>query len=341
MSAIAGAIIGGAASVAGSVINNQLAGQRTDIDRRQNYLYGEMQADAADRRTRALYNDLYSPGALLRQYKEAGLSPSLMFGGTPGQGGTTGAMGSNAGIQTPYMPLSMLEAAQIANITAQTKNVEADTEKKEAETSNVKIDTIRQEIAKYVEELQAGQYNTEWQIINSTWTEDGKQKSIFEAARDHFNYESFLEWCRSDKTDETIRKATTTEAGQRILRGIYVSASRFHNDIVTLSSNAVSAQFQQQIIQAMQSTNFAELNAHAAIGYLRQNIETAELTTTQKEAWNNLLEGLGKKGSTTRDIVVVLGMILNNAMSNWRLPNINIQGEKHQYKLSGGSWKEY
>ena len=64
----------------------------------------------------------------MRQYKEAGLSPSLMFGGTPGQGGQSGAMGSSVSMGNPYMPVSMLEAAQIANIQAQTKKTNAETE---------------------------------------------------------------------------------------------------------------------------------------------------------------------------------------------------------------------
>ena len=45
-----------------------------------NYQYGEKAADASDRRTRELYTDLYSPAAKVKQLKEAGLSPGLMYG---------------------------------------------------------------------------------------------------------------------------------------------------------------------------------------------------------------------------------------------------------------------
>lgn len=318
------AIIGGAFSIGNTFLNNELAKERTDYDRQQQYLYGEKQAEAADARTRALYSDFYSPQALMRQYKEAGLSPSMMFGGTPGQGGTAGAQGSNSGIQTPYMPISILEAAQVANLTAQTKNVEALTKKTNAETENVKIDTMRQEIAKGVEALQAGQYQNEWTILNSTWTENGKEKSIFEAARDHYSYESFLEWCRGKETNDTIKHATTTETGQKILREIYLGASRFHTEIMTLSTDAISAEFQADIVKAMQNEDFAKMNAKAAVSHLRQNISTSELTTEQKNAWNNLLHDIeAKHGSTTKDIIIILGMILNNGMSNWHMPNVN------------------
>lgn len=124
-----GTILGIMGNAAASIINNRLAGQQAEKDRASNYRYNELAAQNADARTRALYNDFYSPEALLKQYKNAGLSPSLMFGGTPGQGGMSGAQGNGAnGLQTPYMPMSMLEAAQVANIEAQTKKTQAETD---------------------------------------------------------------------------------------------------------------------------------------------------------------------------------------------------------------------
>lgn len=63
--------------------NNSIGLITGAINRRLNYKYNEMAAENADKRTRALYNDIYSPKALLGQYAEAGLSPSLMFGEHP------------------------------------------------------------------------------------------------------------------------------------------------------------------------------------------------------------------------------------------------------------------
>lgn len=110
-----------------AIINNIGSSIREQQARQENYAYGEMQAKNADARTRALYNDFYSPEALKRQYQEAGLSPALMFGGTPGQGGQSGSMGSSAAVHPTYSPISILEAAQAANIMAQTKKTEAET----------------------------------------------------------------------------------------------------------------------------------------------------------------------------------------------------------------------
>lgn len=124
-----GTLIGAGASIALSAINNALAGSQAEKDRQANYYLNEKAAQYADARTRALYNDLYSPQALINQYKAAGLSPSLMFGGTPGQGGIAGAQSQGSqGLQTQYMPITMLEGAQIAAIQAQTEKTKAETE---------------------------------------------------------------------------------------------------------------------------------------------------------------------------------------------------------------------
>ena len=124
-----GALVSGAFGMAQTAYNNAEAAKRAEQDRRENYMYGEMAAQNADARTRGLYNDFYSPSALLKQYQEAGLSPSMMFGGTPGQSGMSGAQGTGAtGPQTPFMPYSIVEAAQAAALFAQAKKTEKESE---------------------------------------------------------------------------------------------------------------------------------------------------------------------------------------------------------------------
>lgn len=132
-SAIIGAGVGAGTSGIFGVINNSIALQREQQARRENYLYNEAAANNADKRTRALYNDFYSPEALLRQYQEAGLSPSMMFGGTPGQGGMSGAQGAGVNQPSTFMPISLLEGAQIAKLAAETANIKADTKNKTGE----------------------------------------------------------------------------------------------------------------------------------------------------------------------------------------------------------------
>lgn len=127
-SSVGSGVISGLFGIANTAISNAWADSRTAKDRKMNYRYNELAAQNADARTRALYNDFYSPQALANNYIEAGLSPSLMFGGTPGQGGAQGAQGAGpAGPQTPFMPFSLVEAAQAAALMAQAKKTEAET----------------------------------------------------------------------------------------------------------------------------------------------------------------------------------------------------------------------
>lgn len=173
-----GTIAGGVVQAGLGAINNTWAQQQQGEARRQNYLYGEMAAENADARTRALYNDFYSPQALMRQYREAGLSPSMMFGGTPGQGGTSGAQGSGAaGLGTPYMPMSMIEGAQIAKLIAETDNIKADTANKEgtgamgaAQIAALLSEAGATEAAKHYTEAQ-----TAFQLIENEIAENTKE----------------------------------------------------------------------------------------------------------------------------------------------------------------------
>lgn len=129
-----GTIIGAGAQIGLGALNNMYSSEMASEARRENYKYNEMAAQNADARTRALYNDLYSPSAQLRQLEAAGMSPSVFYQGSGSQG-TSGAQGQGtAGQATPYMPMSMLEGAQAANIIAQT-------EKTKAETNNINANT--------------------------------------------------------------------------------------------------------------------------------------------------------------------------------------------------------
>lgn len=305
-----GEIFGGLMNMGIGALNNYWSRENTKYFMAENYKYNEQAAENADKRTRALYQDFYSPEALLSQYQEAGLSPSIMFGGTPGQGGMSGAQGAGAqGMQAQYMPLSMLEGAQMANIAAQTEKVKA-------ETKNIDKDTDLKKIEEAVKNMDLQQYQNEWSIVNSTWEINGKPTSIFEMATEYYNYDEFLNACRDPKTDERIRAASTTEAGQKQLRNIFEGAQRFHRDIMVLSQESVSASFQMEIIQKLQDQGFTNLNAEAACAQMRSIKAASELTESQKDAWNNLIDRLGKKGSTMRDIVVVLGMLIGNFTSH-------------------------
>ena len=144
MVSVAFGALGGVAQtmggIAASSYNNEQLHNLTAQDRELNYKYNERAAENADIRQRMLYYDLYSPKAQLKQIKEAGLSPSLMYGGASGGGGATphGAQGNGVnGLQTGYSPiqgLNALDAAQIGLISAETQKIKAETQNTEEQT---------------------------------------------------------------------------------------------------------------------------------------------------------------------------------------------------------------
>ena len=76
-------IIGTAGGILQNKIQNEQSKQNIEHAAAVNYGYGEMSADNAQARTKALYSELYSPEAKVKQLKEAGLSV-LLAGGSCG-----------------------------------------------------------------------------------------------------------------------------------------------------------------------------------------------------------------------------------------------------------------
>lgn len=309
---VLGAIIGAAGQIGLGAINNAWAAEQAKYDRAENFRYGEMAAQNADARTRALYKDFYSPEALTKQYKEAGLSPSMMYGGTPGQGGISGAMGNSGPIQTPFMPMSMIEGAQIANIAAQT-------EKTKAETKNINKDTDLKTLEETWNTWRNNEKQIEFDLLTSYGIgNDGQPISLFEIANSKETYEDFIEEVRRlcNNTDNSnLLKEINTEKGNKLLRNIYMNVARLDNEIEILSAERVAANFQKSIMNALKNEDFANLNGKAVIAQLKAITQTNDLTAEQKGAWNRLLNKIEKRyGETGKDIVLILGMILQNYM---------------------------
>lgn len=305
-------ILGVMGNIASTAINNYGANYRTEQDRKENYKYGEMAAENADRRTRALYADFYSPEALKRQYEAAGLSPSMMFGGTPGQGGMSGAQGSGAaGPQTPFMPISLLEGAQVANIMA-------DTAKKKEETKNISTDTQIKELERSLSEMTNEQFKITYEAITTEWKnpETGEMTSLYQIADDCYSETNFFEVLKKyNKDNEIVNKLVSTEQGNQILRSIFYATSKMNRDIQVLSAEGVSAKFQADITRELEKEGFIGQNAKAAVNQLKALTAESELTEQQKTAWNNVLKRMEKLGDW-KDIIVVLAMIVGDYAKN-------------------------
>lgn len=308
---IIGSMISGLFGIGQTALNNEFAAQRAAQDRRENYMYGEMAANEADKRTRALYNDFYSPGALINQYKEAGLSPGMMFGGTPGQGGHGGAQGTGAaGLQTPFMPYSLVEAAQAAQLFAQT-------EKTKAETKNIEKDTDIKNLEEEWQTMLNEEKFSEWHLFSS-YEENGE--SLYDLAGKHNTFDSFLK-------DYESKKGQANEYDRRALQKIYLSSYYIDREIATLTNDKVSSDFYKSVTESLNKEDFAKWNAESTVQYLKQNVETNKLDESQKAAWNNLLERIGKRNETAKDVLLIIGMILDKALTQYKLPNIETGGK--------------
>lgn len=89
-----------------------------------------------------MYNQYQSPQAMVRQYKEAGLNPALMYGeNLQSQFNQPASQNQLDPIGSAYM------AAQVKNMNANTENINADTRLKEIE-GEFKPDVFRQNLAR-------------------------------------------------------------------------------------------------------------------------------------------------------------------------------------------------
>lgn len=101
------------------------------------YAFGEKAADKADMRQRAQFHDMYSTAAQMEQIKKAGLSPSLMYGGSPSQGGATAPQGNGAyATHMNLASISPTDVAQMQKTDAERRLIEAEIENKKQDTQN-------------------------------------------------------------------------------------------------------------------------------------------------------------------------------------------------------------
>lgn len=150
-------------NVIGGVTSGYINQMFADHARAENFRYNELAANNADARQRAQFRDLYSYPAQVKQMKEAGLNPALMYRGASGQGGASAPQGMGAGgVQNGYSPMDLMSIAQI-------ENINADTEGKKIENQN-KQETIDADIALKLSQAglnKASQAYTETQNIRA------------------------------------------------------------------------------------------------------------------------------------------------------------------------------
>lgn len=184
-----------------------------------NYKYNEMAAEAADKRTRALYGDLMSPASRIKQLKEAGLSPSLYAegAGAGSQGLSQGAQGSGAsGVGLPSPMIAPIDAAQIRlmNAQAQKAEAEAETERGDNSRGEAEVAQLQQNVKLTVENTNnaalKGAYMEYENALKSI--ELGVEASISDAKIEAYKYElkNLKYRTRSAKVKASIDEQTET-----------------------------------------------------------------------------------------------------------------------------------
>lgn len=209
--------------------NNELAAKREEEARRANYGYNEMAADNAMKRQIELYNMISSPAALKSQYLEAGLSPSMMFGGG-GPGGQTspGPQGSGAdGIGPTSYGVEALNLAQIDLMQAQAEKArsEAEINKGEGKVGEAKLNSILAETEnKRLKAIGQQLQNTMQSIENeiADYTKNNKiELSDWEVMQACKEFELMCENLRQEvvksKISEETCKSVITETKQKVV----------------------------------------------------------------------------------------------------------------------------
>lgn len=119
-------------AIAGAVQQRRQNGfnsQEAEKARRETFALNEQAANNADARTRALFNDLYSPSAQMEQYRAAGLNPSLMLANGLGGSGSSGAQGGagNATASSSGLFPINFDLLQAQKVQAEIKKMNEDT----------------------------------------------------------------------------------------------------------------------------------------------------------------------------------------------------------------------
>lgn len=291
-----GAAIDTGSQAVSSLINQAFA----EHNRERNFYWNEKAAAAADKRQRKQYQDMYSPKAMLDQYAAAGLSPSLMMSGGQSAVGGNPSAAQGQGVQGAYpgMPaINPLAAAQVDLMKAQRDNLREDTTSKDLENQ--------------MKNLLVGKFKNQFKLLNSTFfgDESGVKSlsSLIEGSKDYKEFENSL-YNIVTNTDPGLAMYVRSEEGQKELRDIYRINKEFSNDIAVLANSEANANLMLKVTELLNNSEFATLSQKAQIGQLQQAIESTELTTEQKEAFNNVIDKMGD--NMWADITIVLLMML-------------------------------
>lgn len=279
-------LIGGAFK---SGFDNLIGYFREGQAREENYRYNEMAANNADKRTRALYNDLYSPAAQLAQLKKAGLSPSLFYGDGGGIAGQTGAMSAGGGSVSPSVfgidPMTLAQT-KLMEMQAYKAKQEGDAVKPTAEASikQMLADAGYKEAASKAQEAAA-----EYQNIKTTIETEGKKWTLQEmewrAKKFQWNAEQAF-WEYKDKELEYNFNEETFNSRMLL---VDKQVQQITADILLKNAQTNLAIEQQEQIKQAVLQRWEELRLKAV-----QLAQMKESIDNQKKFWDDSISNFQK-----------------------------------------------
>lgn len=148
-----GALIGAVGSLGAGIAGNAMNANQASINHKRQYKYANMLMKDQYRLNEQNYVKYQSPEALMRQYKEAGLNPNLIYGQAsapqgPAPVGSQHMNFDNFRYNSDFINqaisnyVNYLDSESKRNVnSAQTNNYNADTEKKSAEKNNIEANT--------------------------------------------------------------------------------------------------------------------------------------------------------------------------------------------------------
>lgn len=286
-------ILGAVANTASNVITSEYNLANNKELMAQQHRYNETSAENAYNRQKQLITQFYTPGAQVRMLEEAGLSPSLMYGGT-GQAGSTSAPQAQ-GVGLPQSNMQPVDYANIMLANAQARKLNAEAEvveekgKEEAESRIAKAyaDAGNAEAATALTNAETSftKLNTE---IATASKESNIYKIFYESKKVEQEYLNALEVVRNSKVQADIAEETKDAA----IKQIRANAEKAFEEIglTTQQIEALKNQINTNIDmvkvqQANARTLSSQLNAQVEQWAKQNGLQERFQDKTQQNAW--------------------------------------------------------
>lgn len=334
-------IIGGTSNAIGAGISGAFGmamqkrqQQYTQANMDKAHQQNEESADKADARKRAFYTDFESPQAMMKQLREAGLSPGLFYGGS-GAGG----MGASGGAQGGGMSAPMgagytggdpgamigglgMNLAQIQLMKAQARNLDADTKVKggELDLQTASIEEIQARITNLTADTKLKETQKEYNksLIRYTdlqATAQELQNGITESAAENILKRYEWEWKKLQAdyeaslaaTKKSKAEAKTIDETRDLIKRDY--QARYEEIVSQVALNVTNEEVQREEIKkiAQMTLNLqAECeNEKKKPEWFEKELETRLKQTKQMTNAMKIAAGIGAAGNVAGTLIKI------------------------------------